>query len=105
MTQLIKAAEGKITKQMKIAAEQEKVTAEYIRKHIADGSIVIPYNKKHLSLKSLCAIGKGLRTKVNANIGTSSEHSNLGEELKKLKTAVEADTDTIMAFRTGGEVG
>ena len=104
MTQLIKAAEGKITKQMKIAAEQEKVTAEYIRKHIADGSIVIPYNKKHLSLKSLCAIGKGLRTKVNANIGTSSEHSNLGEELKKLKTAVEAKTDTIMDLSTGGDI-
>ena len=104
MTQLIKAAEGKITKQMKIAAEQEKVTAEYIRNHIADGSIVIPYNKKHLSLKSLCAIGKGLRTKVNANIGTSSEHSNLGEELKKLKTAVEAKTDTIMDLSTGGNI-
>ncbi len=104
MTQLIKAAEGKITKQMKIAAEQENVAAEYIRKHIADGSIVIPYNKKHLSLKSLCAIGKGLRTKVNANIGTSSEHSNLSEELKKLKTAVEAKTDTIMDLSTGGDI-
>ncbi len=104
MTQLINASGGKITKQMKIAAEQERVTPEYIQKHIADGTIVIPYNKKHLSLKSICAIGKGLRIKVNANIGTSSEHSSLREELKKLKTAVEAKTDTVMDLSTGGDI-
>ncbi len=104
MTQLTQALSGKITKQMKITAEQEGVSAGYIRKHLAEGSIVIPYNRKHLSLKSPCAIGKGLRTKVNANIGTSSEHVSLKEELEKLKVALEAKTDTIMDLSTGGDM-
>lgn len=104
MTQLIKAADGKITEQMKIAAENEGVSAGYIRKKIAQGCIVIPYNKKHLSLKSVCAIGEGLKTKVNANIGTSSEHISLKEELKKLQAALEAGADTVMDLSTGGDI-
>ena len=104
MTQLTRALTGEITKQMRAAAEEEKVTAEYIRENVANGGIVIPYNKKHLSLKSFCAIGKGLKTKVNANIGTSSEHVNLNEELEKLKVALEAKTDTIMDLSTGGDI-
>ncbi len=104
MTQLTQALSGKITEQMKITAEQEGVTPEYIRKNLAEGSVVIPYNRKHLSLKSPCAIGKGLRTKVNANIGTSSEYVNLDEELEKLKVALEAKADTIMDLSTGGDI-
>ncbi len=49
-------------------------------------------------------IGKGLPTKVNANIGTSPEASSLDSELKKLRVAIEAGADTVMDLSTGGDL-
>ncbi|MBN1366166.1 MAG: phosphomethylpyrimidine synthase ThiC [Syntrophaceae bacterium] len=103
MTQLEKARKGLITEEMKIAARIEKVAPEYIRWGITEGTIVIVRNLKHTAIKPL-AIGKGLRTKVNANIGTSKDHVNLNLELKKLKTAVDAGTDAVMDLSTGGNL-
>ncbi|MCL6087241.1 MAG: phosphomethylpyrimidine synthase ThiC [Actinobacteria bacterium] len=104
MTQIDEAKAGNITNEMKVTANQEGLGPENIREHLADGSIVIPYNRKHKSLNKLSAIGKGLRTKVNANIGTSPEHAVLKEELEKLKTAMDAKADTIMDLSTGGNI-
>jgi phosphomethylpyrimidine synthase len=103
MTQLEKARKGLITKEMKIAARDEKVAPEYIRQGLVDGTIVICRNVNHSAIKPL-AIGKGLRTKVNANIGTSKDHMDLNLELKKLKTAVEAGADAVMDLSTGGNL-
>jgi phosphomethylpyrimidine synthase len=103
MTQLEKARKGLITKKMKIAARDEKVAPEYIRQGLVDGTIVICRNVNHSAIKPL-AIGKGLRTKVNANIGTSKDHMDLNLELKKLKTAVEAGADAVMDLSTGGNL-
>ncbi|PIU86529.1 MAG: phosphomethylpyrimidine synthase, partial [Deltaproteobacteria bacterium CG06_land_8_20_14_3_00_44_19] len=50
------------------------------------------------------AIGKGLRTKINANIGTSNDHIDVSEELEKMRVAIKAGADTIMDLSTGGEV-
>lgn len=104
MTLLSKAQSGEITKEMKIIAKKEKVSHEYIRESIAEGVIVIPYNKKHKSLEVLSGIGRGLRTKVNANIGTSSEHTSLEEEIEKLDAAIKAGADTVMDLSTGGDI-
>ncbi|MEA2015278.1 MAG: phosphomethylpyrimidine synthase ThiC [Actinomycetota bacterium] len=104
MTQLTEALKGKITGQMKTAAKNERVDAEYIRKKIAGGSMAIPYNKKHKSLQSACPIGEGVNIKVNTNIGTSSDHDDPDEELKKLKVALEAKTDTVMDLSTGSSI-
>lgn len=104
MTLLNNARSGKTTKEMKTVAKKEGVELRYLIKNIAGGSIVIPYNKKHKTLKLLSGIGKGLRTKVNANIGTSSEHTSLKDEIEKLDTAVKAGTDTIMDLSTGGNI-
>jgi phosphomethylpyrimidine synthase len=49
-------------------------------------------------------IGRGLRTKINANIGTSRDCMNVEEELKKLAVAIEAGADTIMDLSTGGSI-
>lgn len=104
MSQINEAKTGNITEEMKMAANQEGLSPDYIRKHIADGSVVIPYNKKHKTVSKLSAIGMGLRTKVNANIGTSPEHAVLEEELEKLKVAMEAKADTVMDLSTGGDI-
>ena len=104
MTLLNNARSGRTTKEMKTVAKKEGVELRYLIKNIAGGSIVIPYNKKHKTLKLLSGIGKGLRTKVNANIGTSSEHTSFKDEIEKLDTAVKAGTDTIMDLSTGGNI-
>ncbi|GAH49775.1 unnamed protein product, partial [marine sediment metagenome] len=104
MTLLSKAGSGKITKEMEIIAKKEGVDSEYIRKSIAEGVVVIPYNKKHKSLEVLSGIGKGLRTKVNTNIGTSPEHVSLEKEIEKLDVAIKAGTDTVMDLSIGGDI-
>ncbi len=104
MTLLSKAGSGKITKEMKIIAKKEGTDSEYIRESMAEGIIVIPYNKKHKSLEVLSGIGRGLRTKINANIGTSPEHVSLEKEIEKLDAAIKAGTDTVMDLSIGGDI-
>jgi phosphomethylpyrimidine synthase len=100
MTQLDYARQGQITEAMKKCAAAEDVPAEAIRQGVAEGKMVITQNLKHQNIAPL-AIGKGLRTKVNANVGTSGEHTNIEEELEKVRVAIEAGADTIMDLSTG----
>ncbi|MCQ9208267.1 MAG: phosphomethylpyrimidine synthase ThiC [Omnitrophica bacterium] len=103
MTQLEQAKKNIITAQMRRVARDEGVAPEFVREKIAQGKIVIPYNKNHRP-KKLCGIGEGLSTKVNANIGTSSDSSKLNAELKKVKISVSAGAHTLMDLSTGGNI-
>ena len=103
MTQLELARKGSISPQMKAVAKSEGVAAEFIRQGVADGTIVIPSNIKHANLVP-CGIGQGLRTKVNANIGTSSDYGDINTELEKLRIAVDAGADAVMDLSTGGDI-
>ncbi len=103
MTQLEMACKNKISEEMKICAEYEGVDPEFIRKGVEDGNIVVIRNKKHKSISPL-AIGKGLKTKVNANIGTSKDRTDIDLELKKVRVSVAAGADTIMDLSTGGDI-
>jgi len=86
-------------------AKDESVGQAYLLKHIASGEIVVPLNNaKYGKNIKACAIGSGLRTKVNANLGTSSGHSSINDEIEKLRVAVEAGADTIMDLSTGGDI-
>ena len=103
MTQLELARQDKISSQMKLVAEQEGVDAEFIQQGVAKGTIVIPANVNHTNLVP-CGIGQGLRTKVNANIGTSSDFGNVDTELEKLRVAIDCGADTVMDLSTGGDI-
>ena len=103
MTQLEKARKGIITEEMKLCAAEEGVAAELIRQGMADGNIVICRNVNHQTIKPL-AVGKGLRTKVNANIGTSKDNNDLALELEKLKIAAAVGADAVMDLSTGGDL-
>ena len=103
MTQLELARKGVISPQMAQVAEQERVEAEFIRQGVAEGTIVIPANIKHSNLVP-CGIGKGLRTKVNANIGTSSDFGSIDTELEKLRVTIDSGADTVMDLSTGGDI-
>jgi len=102
MTQLSLAKKGVISDEMKIVSKQEDLSPEEIRELVASGKVVIPKNVNHEF--SARGIGKGLKTKVNANIGTSPSHFDLGEELEKLDVSVKAGADSIMDLSTGGDL-
>jgi len=102
-TQLGAVKQGLITQEVRDAATYDKhVTPEFIAKGILDGNIVLPKNINH-NFKAI-AIGKGLTTKVNANIGSSARHSNIDEELLKLKISIKAGTHSIMDLSTGADL-
>ena len=95
--------EGEIPEALLRAAEDEPLDAEEIAAEVVDGTAVFTLN----SLRELarpCAVGKGLRTKVNANIGTSADKADLSFELAKLDAAVDAGADTVMDLSTGGDI-
>lgn len=103
MTQLEIARAGKLSPEMKIVAEQEHLDPEFVRSGIEAGTIVIPRNVHH-NLDKPCGVGAGLRTKVNANIGTSADFPNVEDELEKCRIAVEAGADAMMDLSTGGDL-
>jgi phosphomethylpyrimidine synthase len=102
MTQLNEAKKGNITEEMKLIAKKEKVKAEFIRKSIKKGEIIIPANKIHLK-KNLnpIGIGKGITTKINANIGASKVRSSMKEETEKVDYCIKYGADTLMDLSTG----
>ena len=85
-TQIELAREGIISEQMQRVAQDEGFTGEVIRQRVADGHIVIPVSPSRPHQK-VAGIGKGLRTKVNASIGTSSDIFNIELEIEKAKMA------------------
>jgi phosphomethylpyrimidine synthase len=101
--QIEEAQKKVITPEMEQVAAVEGVSAEYIRQAVAVGHVIIPLNRSHRSIKPM-GIGRGLRTKINANIGTSRDCMNVEDELKKLAVAIEAGADTIMDLSTGGNI-
>ncbi len=102
-TQLDFARQGIVTEKMKEAALAEGVTPEFLREGIAAGTNIICHNIKRLKGRPL-AVGKGLRTKVNANIGTSADDLDISKELEKARVAVRFGADAIMDLSTGGPV-
>ncbi len=103
MTQLELAKKGIISSQMELVAQYEGLEAEFIRQGLAQGTIVIPANINHTNLTPR-GIGQGLKTKVNANIGTSSDFADIEKELEKLAVAVAAGADAVMDLSTGGNI-
>ena len=103
MTQLEYAKRGKTTAEMMLISRDEDVAVDFIRKGVAEGFIVIPKNIKH-DIARPCGIGKGLRTKINANIGTSKDSSNITNELKKMEESIKLGADTIMDLSTGARI-
>ncbi|QLC51143.1 phosphomethylpyrimidine synthase ThiC [Methanolobus zinderi] len=101
MTIVTDAKNGKITEEMKIVAESEGKDPEFIRRGIAAGRIVIPMTP-YRDIK-LCGMGEGLRTKVNASIGASSDIVDEEMEVAKAKAAEAAGADTLMELGTGGD--
>lgn len=103
MTQLESARKGLLTPQVQAVARKEGLEPETVQERVACGAVVIPANVNHAQLDPI-GIGKGLITKVNANIGTSSDSCRLELEMAKLDAALDAGADTVMDLSTGGDI-
>ena len=95
------ARSGIVTEEMRTVARQEGVTEDFVRRGIAGGHITIPVSP-YREVK-ICGIGEGLRTKVNASIGTSTDIVDIAMEVEKAKAAERAGADTLMELSTGGD--
>ncbi len=95
------ARSGIVTEEMRTVARQEGVTEDFVRRGVAGGHITIPVSP-YRDVK-ICGIGEGLRTKVNASIGTSTDIVDIAMEVEKAKAAERAGADTLMELSTGGD--
>jgi phosphomethylpyrimidine synthase len=102
-TQLEYARAGIITEEMERAVEREPISAAQLRDLIAAGLAVLPKNVNH-PVSHPRAVGRDLKTKVNANLGTSGECCSVELEKEKLEAALRAETDSIMDLSTGGDL-
>ncbi len=101
MSMIGDARNGIVNDEMRAVAKAEGVTEEFILRGVAAGHIVIPVSP-YRKVK-VCGIGEGLRTKVNASIGTSSDIVDIGQEIEKARAAERAGADTLMELSTGGD--
>lgn len=103
MTQMTEALAGKITPAMNQVAEKEGISPEVVRRGVAEGTIVIPCNRRRTG-RNCTGIGAGLRTKVSASVGLYGNEASIDLELQKIGAAVAAGTDSIMDLSVSGDI-
>ncbi len=97
------AINGNKTPLFESCAENEGVTCAQLMEGVATGVIAIPKNIHH-DVEKIMAVGKGLSTKVNANIGASRDLPGLQQELEKLCVSLRAGADTVMDLSMGKDL-
>ena len=102
MTQLQSARKGIVTAAMKVVAAEEKVPEAAVCAAVASGEAVIPLNPHHANVRPV-GVGRMFTTKINANLGRSVTHSGRGDELDKLKAALDAGADFVMDLSVGSD--
>jgi len=78
------------------------LNSDLVRLRVAEGNIVLPVGRNPKTKP--VGIGMGLRTKVNASIGTSTDIVDLDAEIRKAKAAEAAGADTLMELSVGGDL-
>jgi len=101
-TQMDAARKGIITKELSYVAENEGMEEKELMELVASGKAIIPANKRHTCIKP-SGIGNRLRTKINVNLGTSRDCTDLEMEMEKVKSAVELGAEAIMDLSSFGD--
>lgn len=102
-TQFQAARSGRVTRAMQAAAARERRPAAFVRAELAAGRAVLPANPAHAQLQP-AVVGRAFRTKINANIGLSTEQSDCPREMRKLAIALEAGADFVMDLSVGAHL-
>lgn len=101
-TQMDAARKGICTKEMEIVARKEHMTPERLMALMAEGKAIIPCNKKHTCIAP-SGLGSMLTTKINVNLGTSRDLTDLNMELTKVQSAVDMGAEAIMDLSSYGD--
>ncbi|MEM4206936.1 MAG: phosphomethylpyrimidine synthase ThiC, partial [Nitrososphaerota archaeon] len=100
---MIDARSGVFNELIAKVAVEEDISVEKLSRLIASGKVVIVRNLKRSNVRPT-GIGAGLRTKINANVGTSSEVIDYNLEVEKALIAQKYGADTVMDLSTGGDI-
>ncbi len=122
VTQIHYARQGIITPEMEYIAIRESMgratleangelpdgaanhmTAEFVRKEVAEGRAIIPANINHPEAEPMI-IGRNFLVKINANIGNSATTSSIEEEVEKMVWSTRWGGDTVMDLSTGKHI-
>ena len=101
-TQMEAARRGVLTKEMAAVAEKERIGTDKLMGLMAEGRAIIPCNRLHSAL-SPNGLGSMLKTKINVNLGTSRDMTDLEMEFKKVQSAVEMGAEAIMDLSSFGD--
>lgn len=104
MNQITEAKAKRMTPEISAVAQIEDVPATQIQDAIVRGEVVVLKSQNALSRCGVIGIGRGLSTKINANVGTSGDKDDVSFEIEKLKTAEKYGADTVMDLSTGGDI-
>jgi phosphomethylpyrimidine synthase len=96
------AKRGIVTKEMESVLQDEHISRDELIERVAAGKIAICANKNHTSLKP-AAVGKGMKTKVNVNLGISKDCADVDAEFDKVRLALDLKTDAIMDLSCFGK--
>jgi phosphomethylpyrimidine synthase len=102
MTRIELARKGIVTDEVKVVAASEGLSTDQLTEDLAAGVSVIPINRNHPIAP--IGIGRNMRTKINANIGTSKDRISVEEEMEKLAVLVRYGADAVMDLSTGGPI-
>ena len=101
-TQMDFARAGIATKELKTVAKEEGMPEPELMALVAAGQAVIPANILHKALHPH-GIGKGLRTKINVNLGISGDCADYRAEMEKVHLAERFGAEAVMDLSNYGK--
>ena len=101
-TQMEAARQGVVTKQLAQVAKEEGIRETELLELVASGQVAIPANIRHTSLHPY-GVGKGLRTKINVNLGVSGDCFDYSGEMAKVDVALKFGAEAIMDLSNYGK--
>ena len=101
-TQMDAARKGLFTPEMEAVSVKENIPIDRLTELMAQGKVIIPCNKKHTCI-SPNALGSMLKTKINVNLGTSRDLTDLDMEYEKVSSAVDIGAEAIMDLSSFGD--
>lgn len=101
-TQMEAAKKGIVTPEMETVAKKENMDVNELMPLVAAGQVAIPANVNHTAL-SAEGIGKGLKTKINVNLGISGDAKNYDIEMQKVDMAIKFGAEAIMDLSNYGK--
>ena len=101
-TQMEAARAGDVTKELETVAKEEGIPQEELLSLVASGQTVIPANTRHKALHPY-GIGRGLRTKINVNLGVSGDCADYHAEMEKVHLAERFGAEAIMDLSNYGK--